>query len=320
MTWDITDRFPNWGESGESPPTGFFYSGGDQVNEKHLDYLWNSVKGLEDDVQSALDDIDSNADGKVDAADNADLATDATNVTSTYKGNDIDSNADGVVDKADLADSLTNFDEKAQDAVGTIISGSGGTTVTYDDANNSITVDSTSLTEEQVQDIVASLVSSDSNLSWSYDDPNDTLTISLADSISVATLEAADLGIVGGSNGSTLDLLDAVDLPGIAEITTQNTEDVSTSATAIIDSDHGGVGFLLVQGVNQSNASIQFFDRVADMRAGTDVATKNLINNNSPDGRTYAWNSNNDKIELQMSSGTYDIKVVAINLDQTPDS
>ena len=85
MTWDITDRFPNWGESGESPPTGFFYSGGDQVNEKHLDYLWNSVKGLEDDVQSALDDIDSNA--------------------------------DGVVDKADLADSLTNFDEKAQENV-----------------------------------------------------------------------------------------------------------------------------------------------------------------------------------------------------------
>jgi len=192
MTWDITDRFPNWGESGESPPTGFFYSGGDQVNEKHLDYLWNSVKGLEDDVQSALDDIDSNADGKVDAADNADLATDATNVTSTYKGNDIDSNADGVVDKADLADSLTNFDEKAQDAVGEIISGSGGTTVTYDDANNSITVDSTFLTEEQVQDIVASLVSSNSNLSWSYDDANDTLTISLADSISVSSLEATN--------------------------------------------------------------------------------------------------------------------------------
>jgi hypothetical protein len=74
MTWDITDRFPNWGETGESPPTGFFYEGGDQVNEKHLDYLWNSVKGLEDDVQSALNDIDNDGDGTVDLAD--DVVTD----------------------------------------------------------------------------------------------------------------------------------------------------------------------------------------------------------------------------------------------------
>jgi hypothetical protein len=101
MTWDITDRFPDWGETGESPPTGFFYEGGDQVNEKHLDYLWNSVKGLEDDVQSALNDIDSDGDGKVDAAENADDADNATNVTSTYKGNDIDSDGDGKVDAAD---------------------------------------------------------------------------------------------------------------------------------------------------------------------------------------------------------------------------
>jgi len=100
MSWNITDRFPDWGETGESPPNGFFYEGEDQVNEKHLDYLWNSVKGLEDDVQSALDDIDSDSDGNVDAAD---TATDATNVTSTYKGNDIDSDGDGTVNAADTA-------------------------------------------------------------------------------------------------------------------------------------------------------------------------------------------------------------------------
>jgi len=151
MTWNITDRFPDWGETGESPPNGFFYEGGDQVNEKHLDYLWNSIKGLEEDVQSALNDIDSDGDGKVDnadqldgnnaasfadnphgngqhsetyldestydsdgngkvdAAESADSATDATNVTSTYKGNDIDSDGDGKVDAADSADTASGI-------------------------------------------------------------------------------------------------------------------------------------------------------------------------------------------------------------------
>jgi hypothetical protein len=69
MSWSVSDRFPSWGETGESPGAGFFYEGGDQVNEKHLDYLWNSLKGLEDDVQGALNDIDSDSDGVVDKAD-----------------------------------------------------------------------------------------------------------------------------------------------------------------------------------------------------------------------------------------------------------
>jgi hypothetical protein len=101
MSWDIRDRFPNWGESGESPPDGFFYDGGDQVNEKHLDYLWDSVKGLEDDVQASLNDIDSNSDGRVDAADTATLV----------KGNDIDSDGDGKVDSANTADTATSISD-----------------------------------------------------------------------------------------------------------------------------------------------------------------------------------------------------------------
>lgn len=69
MAWTITERFPSWGETGEFPANGFFYEGGDQVNEKHLDALWNGVDGLEEDVQAALNDIDSDADGIVDEAD-----------------------------------------------------------------------------------------------------------------------------------------------------------------------------------------------------------------------------------------------------------
>ena len=68
MAWNIAERFPSWGETGEFPAAGFFYEGGDQVNEKHLDALWNGVNGLEEDIQAALNDIDSNADGVVDKA------------------------------------------------------------------------------------------------------------------------------------------------------------------------------------------------------------------------------------------------------------
>jgi hypothetical protein len=41
---DLQNEFPSWGESGEYPADGFFYEGGDQVNEKHLDALWNGVE------------------------------------------------------------------------------------------------------------------------------------------------------------------------------------------------------------------------------------------------------------------------------------
>lgn len=110
MSWDISERFPSWGETGEFPADGFFYENGDQVNEKHLDALWNGINGFEEEVQTALNEIDSDGDGKVDIAENAD---DAANVTSTYKGNDIDSDGDGKVDIAENADQLDGKDASA---------------------------------------------------------------------------------------------------------------------------------------------------------------------------------------------------------------
>ena len=105
MAWDITVTFPLWGEDGEFPQDGFFYEGGDQVNEKHLDALWNGVQTLQTDVESALEDIDSDGDGVVDEAD---YASDSN--ASTYKGNDIDSDGDGVVDAAEVANTATSAD------------------------------------------------------------------------------------------------------------------------------------------------------------------------------------------------------------------
>jgi len=61
------------------------------------------------------------------------------------------------------------------------------------DSNSDGTIDASSLSTEEIQDIVGALIATDSNISVSYNDGADTLTISLADSISVDTLEATDV-------------------------------------------------------------------------------------------------------------------------------
>lgn len=53
---DLYNEFPSWGEAGEYPSAGFFYDGGDQVNEKHLDALWNGVEKHVGNLNTAIRD------------------------------------------------------------------------------------------------------------------------------------------------------------------------------------------------------------------------------------------------------------------------
>jgi hypothetical protein len=53
---DLYNDFPSWGETGAYPQDGFFYQGGDQVNEKHMDALWNGVKEHIDNLNTAIRD------------------------------------------------------------------------------------------------------------------------------------------------------------------------------------------------------------------------------------------------------------------------
>lgn len=53
---DLYNNFPSWGESGEYPSAGFFYEGGDQVNEKHMDSLWNGIKTHIDNLNTGIRD------------------------------------------------------------------------------------------------------------------------------------------------------------------------------------------------------------------------------------------------------------------------
>jgi len=53
---DLFNNFPSWGETGSYPASGFFYEGGDQVNEKHMDALWNGVKTHIDNLNTGIRD------------------------------------------------------------------------------------------------------------------------------------------------------------------------------------------------------------------------------------------------------------------------
>lgn len=103
------DLFGPWGDNGERPPDGMQYSGGDGLNEKHVDYLFANLYKLENQVQSDFQGnldattykgVDINEDGD-DSVDQADYASDAN--ATRYKGNDIDTNGNGIVDVAHKA-------------------------------------------------------------------------------------------------------------------------------------------------------------------------------------------------------------------------
>lgn len=77
--------------------------------------------------------------------------------------------------------------EAIADKIGGIIQGSGSTTVTYDDANDIITISSTGKTEEEIQDIVGGQLvtnGSHTNITASYDDDGDgAVDLSISDSV-----------------------------------------------------------------------------------------------------------------------------------------
>jgi len=91
------------GDDGVKPPDNLNFQAGDKPDPEHFDWFWATVTSVVDGHTSEFTRLDSDNDGQVDAADTAD---DATNVTSTYKGNDLDTDGDGQVDAADTADTV----------------------------------------------------------------------------------------------------------------------------------------------------------------------------------------------------------------------
>jgi len=106
---NFTNNFPDWGDTGTSPPNGFQYSSGDQVREDHLDYLWYEVDTLAENLVNEFARYDSDNSGVVDEAEVAQSLVGGTDAIS-YKGNDIDVDGDGKVNSAEFADDADNID------------------------------------------------------------------------------------------------------------------------------------------------------------------------------------------------------------------
>tara|TARA_R110002020_G_scaffold100855_1_gene238036 strand:+ start:1791 stop:6110 length:4320 start_codon:yes stop_codon:yes gene_type:complete len=78
-------------------------------------------------------------------------------------------------------------DEEVQDIVGAFISGSGATSVAYNDTLNTIVVSSTDTdtqrTDEEIMDVIATVLESSGATTIVYDDAGDTITISSTDTM-----------------------------------------------------------------------------------------------------------------------------------------
>jgi len=122
------------------------------------------------------------ANGQLDAASSTD-----THAEVQDDGSTVDSDP-GVIDfqtglgASDTADGVdvSVEDEHIEDTVNALLSAGDKLSLTYDDQNDQLTVDTSALDEEEVEDAVAALLTTSGNLALSYDDQNDQLTISLS--------------------------------------------------------------------------------------------------------------------------------------------
>lgn len=121
--------------------------------------------------------------------------------------------------------------EAIADKIGGIIQGSGSTTVTYDDANDTITISSTGKTEEEIQDIVgAQLVTNGThtNITASYDDAGDgAVDLSIADSVIQSKITAGTGVSVSSGQVSIGQAVGTSDTPSFAGVTLTGASTVS---------------------------------------------------------------------------------------------
>jgi len=77
-------------------------------------------------------------------------------------------------------DRVARTNEEVQDIVGSLLVGGTGTTLTYDDSNDSLTIDgATQYTDENAHDAIAALLVGGNGISLTYDDAGDSLTVDI---------------------------------------------------------------------------------------------------------------------------------------------
>lgn len=135
------------------------------------------------------------------------------------------------------ADSYTN--EEAVDAVAAALVGGNNITVTYDDGNDSITIDGQpGYTDEEARDALAAALVAGTNVSISVDDNADTITISATDT---NTNQLTTWTLSDGVNSTTIAHNDTVEFTGAGGISvTESAGTVTIDGSGVSGSDNLG--------------------------------------------------------------------------------
>lgn len=129
----------------------------------------------------------------------------------------------------------TAVQEAIADKIGGIIQGSGSTTVTYDDAADTITISSTGKTTEEIQDIVGGMVTgnTESGITVAYEDGDGTLDFTIGTLNQNTTGSAATLTTARTIGGVSFDGSANINLPGVNTSGTVDTSGNAATATAL---------------------------------------------------------------------------------------
>lgn len=160
------------------------------------------------------------------------------NSSITVNSNAVSLGGSVTLDTDDVGEGSTNqyhTTERVQDVVGAFVSGSGSTTVTYDDAAGTMVISSTGKTTEEIQDIVGGMVTgnTESGITVAYEDGDGTIDFTVGTLNQDTTGSAATLTNPRTIGGVSFDGSANINLPGVNTAGNQSTTGNAATATAL---------------------------------------------------------------------------------------
>lgn len=168
--------------------------------------------------------------------------------------------------------------EQVEDIVGALIAAASGSniSVTYDDAGDALTIDTSALNEEEVEDVVNGLLATDSNLTLTYDDAGNTLTIGLASSITVDQASVTGETLIKASRGSTSSSITAGDFVNIVDSEDEDKRDEFNASQQFVPDSTGDYLVVGIAHFGGSSGGNHVQIRLRDVDGGNTIVETNV--------------------------------------------
>jgi hypothetical protein len=182
------------GDTGTKPSQDLNFQDSDYPDPQEFDWFWSQVPSAINDHADRLEDIDGDEDGVVDRSDELS----SSSVGDGLSGGDSTaisveaSQLTGEGVKDDGNNNLRVIDEYIQDLVAGLVSASSNLSWSYDDQNNSLTINTSALNDEEVEDVVGDLIQQGQGVNVAYNDSQSTLTVSIPDNTITGSMVAFD--------------------------------------------------------------------------------------------------------------------------------